>query len=96
MPALQRQIFLANMILQFDNPLYPPQFGAPALLTTASVITDENGVAQGQPQMHPQAAISTDITDVVFDSIQSKMNLLGLRIERIAKSAPPEVVQEVK
>lgn len=93
---LKRQLYLESLTLQFDQPLFPAQYGAPVLLTTASIITDEKGIAQGNPSKHRQTAIASDITDLVFESIKVRLNQLGLHVERIPAEPSTETTQPVE
>lgn len=76
--------FIANMTLQFDNPVSSPQFGAPVLVTTISICTNEQGQQMYQPAYNVTPATPDDITDEVLQAIQVKLSSLGLTVSRNA------------
>lgn len=46
---MTRQSFIVNATVQFDNPIQSAQYGAPVLLTSASIVTNSEGIAMYQP-----------------------------------------------
>lgn len=73
---------LMNLIVQFDNPIQPPQWGAPVLATNATMIADAEGRSVYQPQVSNSVLLAADITDELLAALQAKFAELGLTISR--------------
>lgn len=80
---MQRNTFLVNATIQFENPVQPPQWGAHVLLTSVAVVTNADGVQVYQPTYSQQPATPSDVTDELLAALQSRMAVLGLKVSRI-------------
>ena len=74
----------ASVTIQFDNPIQPPAFGAPCMLTQISVATNADGVAVSQPAHHQFPMVPDDITDELIAALDSRLKSIGLTVSRIA------------
>lgn len=74
---------LINLVIQCDNPLQQPQYGAPVLMTTATVITDAVGQPMYQPAFMNMPASEQDISDEVLNLLKEKLAVIGLSVDRI-------------
>ena len=79
---MTRQSFIVNATIQFDNPIQSAQYGAPVLLTSASIVTNSDGIAMYQPAYTTVPASSEDITDEMLEAIQTKFAAIGLTVNR--------------
>lgn len=79
---MKRNSYLVNATVQFENPIQPPQWGAPVFLTSVSVVTNTEGASVYQPAYTQQPATADDITDEVLAALQNRMAALGLVVER--------------
>lgn len=79
---MQRQNILVNMTVQFQNPVQPPQWNAPVLLTQAALVVDSNGNSVYQPAFSQMPAAPTDITDEILVQLQAALEAIGLKVER--------------
>ena len=79
---MPRQTLLTAVVLQFDNPVQPPQWGAPALMSTVSIIADDAGTALYQPTHLSQPAVSEDFTPEILETINLQLSKLGLELTR--------------
>lgn len=79
---MQRQTFITALTVQFDNPVTALQYGAPALLTSVSVVlgVDEKPVYSPAYTVVPAAA--TDITEEMLAVLSAKLATLGLKVSR--------------
>ena len=80
---MPRQTIIANLTIQFDNPIQPPQWGAPVLITHIGVVVDEAGNALYQPAYQPMPAVAEDITDEVLTALKKQLAAVGLSVARI-------------
>lgn len=79
---MQRNVYLVNATIQFENPLQPPQWGAPVFLSSVSVVTNEDGTQVYQPSYIQQPATPADITEEVLKAMQARLAVLGLTLTR--------------
>lgn len=87
---MQRQNIMISLNIQFPNPIQPPQWEAPVLITQASVVVGEDGNAVYQPAFTQVPAAKSDITDDVLAQMQVLMAALGLSVSRLeAPAATP-------
>lgn len=77
---MTRALVPINVVFQIDNPVQPPAYGAPVLLTYVSVVLDNGGKAIYQPAPVQVPASSEDFTDDVLASLNSKLFSLGLKV----------------
>ena len=88
---MRRQNIVVNLTIQFNNPVQPPQWGAPVLLTQAALVVDAEGNALYQPAYHSQPAAAEDITDELFAVLQQQLAAVGLAVSRMPPSVPAPV-----
>lgn len=82
---MKRNSYLINATIQFENPVQPPQWGAHVVLTSASVVTSDEGAQIYQPSYTQQPATPEDITDEMLAALQNRLSVLGLAVSRISK-----------
>lgn len=80
---MRRQNVLMNLTIQFNNPVQPPQWGAPVLITQATLVLDAQGSALYQPAYHSQPAAAEDITDELLVALQEQLAAVGLAVSRL-------------
>lgn len=80
---MRRQNVLMNLTIQFNNPVQPPQWGAPVLITQATLVVDAQGNALYQPAYHSQPAAAEDITDELLVALQEQLAAVGLSVARL-------------
>lgn len=85
---MRRQNIVVNLTIQFNNPVQPPQWGAPVLLTQVALVVDEGGNALYQPAYHSQPAAAENITDELFAALQQQLAAVGLAVSRMPPSVP--------
>ena len=85
---MRRQNIVVNLTIQFNNPVQPPQWGAPVLLTQVALVVDAEGNALYQPAYHSQPAAAEDITDDLFAALQQQMAAVGLAVSRMPPAVP--------
>ena len=83
---MPRQTYIVNLTLQFDNPIQPPQYGAPVMLTSASIVTNAGGTALYQPAYTTVPASPEDVTDEMLAAIASRLAALGLSVARLPEA----------
>ncbi len=79
---MQRNVYLVNATIQFENPIQPPQWGAPVFLSSVSVVTNDDGTQVYQPSYIQQPATPADITEEVLKALQARFAVLGLTLTR--------------
>lgn len=85
---MRRQNIVVNLTIQFNNPVQPPQWGAPVLLTQVALVVDAEGNALYQPAYHSQPAAAEDITDELFAALQQQLAAVGLAVSRMPPAEP--------
>ncbi len=85
---MPRQTLISTLAFQFPNPVQPPQWGAPVIVTHIGIVTDETGAAIYQPSFQQMPAVAEDITDEVLTALQQSCAAVGLVIDRKPASAP--------
>lgn len=85
---MRRENILVNLTVQFANPVQPPQWGAPVLLTQVGLVVDVNGNALYQPAYSQMPAAASDITDEMLAEMQKQLVAVGLTVTRLP--AEPE------
>lgn len=88
---MRRQNIIVQLAIQFPNPVQPPQWGAPVLLTQVALVVDAQGAAMYQPAYHSQPAAAEDITDELLVAMQEQLAAVGLAVSRLP-AAGAEVV----
>lgn len=79
---MKRAIVPINIVIQLDNPVQQPAYGAPVLMTAANMLVDEAGASVYQPAHTQMPAAPEDFGDDMLQAINHKLRPLGLRIER--------------
>lgn len=79
---MPRNTYIANATIQFDNPIQSPQWGAPVLLTSICVITNDEGLPLYQPNHRVEPATAEDVTDELLAALNVKLGALGLEVAR--------------
>ena len=79
---MPRQTLISTLTFQFPNPVQPPQWGAPVIVTHIGIVTDEAGAAIYQPSFQQMPAVAEDITDEVLAALQQACAAVGLVIDR--------------
>lgn len=77
-----RNTFHTQLTIQLDNPVQPMQWGAPVLITSVVVVTNDAGQSIYQPTHHVQPAVDEDITDELLAALQAKLGAIGLDVTR--------------
>lgn len=80
---MQRQNILVSLTVQFANPVQPPQWGAPVLLTQVGLVVDDKGNAVYQPAYSQMPAAPSDITDELLAQLQVQLAAVGLTVARL-------------
>ena len=80
---MQRQNILVNLTVQFPNPVQQPQWGAPVLLTQVGLVVDDKGTPLYQPAFSQMPAAPTDITEEILVELQTALEAIGLKVERV-------------
>ena len=77
---MPRAIVPLNVIIQIDNSIQQPVFGAPVLISNLSVVIDDEGKPLYQPAHLQMPASSDDFTDDMLQALNNKLSQLGLRL----------------
>ena len=73
-----------SVSIQFDNPVQPPAYGAAAIMTQVTLVTNDAGQAQTQPAHSQYPMVAEDVTDELLDAMNAKLLTLGLEVARRA------------
>lgn len=84
---MQRQTIIISLTVQFQNPVQPPQWDAPVMLTQASLVVDAGGQPVYPPAFSQVPAASSDITDDMLAHLQVQLAAVGLTVARTADGA---------
>lgn len=79
---MKRAVIPINIVIQIDNQMQPPAYGAPVLMTSITTVVDASGATMYQPAHTQLPATPEDFTDDMLQAINNKLRPLGLRIER--------------
>ena len=85
---MPRQTLVSTLAFQFPNPVQPPQWGAPVIVTHIGIVTDDTGAAIYQPSFQQMPAVAEDITDELLAALQRSCATLGLVIDRLPAAEP--------
>ena len=77
---MPRAIVPLNVIIQIDNSIQQPVFGAPVLISNLSVVIDDEGKPLYQPAHLQMPASPDDFTDDMLQALNNKLSQLGLRL----------------
>ena len=77
---MPRAIVPLNVIIQIDNNIQQPVFGAPVLISNLSVVIDDEGKPLYQPAHLQMPASPDDFTDDMLQALNNKLSQLGLRL----------------
>ncbi len=86
---MNREKFITQLVVQFANPVQPPQYDAPVLITSASMVVAANGANAYPPVYQMEPAISTDITDELLSVLNERMSAIGLQVIRGPEAPQP-------
>ena len=82
---MPRAIVPLNVIIQIDNNIQQPVFGAPVLISNLSVVIDDEGKPLYQPAHLQMPASPDDFTDDMLQALNNKLSQLGLRLVKDEK-----------
>lgn len=72
-----------QVIIQLDNQVQPPQWGAPVIISGANVVTDQTGQLLYQPA-HMQRPMGADeFTPETLSALNAQLGKLGLEIRKV-------------
>lgn len=80
---MPRALVPLNVVIQLDNSIQAPVFGAPVLISNLSVVVDEAGKPLYQPAHLQMPASSGDFTEDMLQALNNKLALLGLKLSKV-------------
>lgn len=80
---MTRALVPLNVIIQIDNSMQAPAFGAPVLISNLSVVVDAEGKPLYQPAHLQMPASADDFTEDFLQALNNKLGLLGLKLSKV-------------
>lgn len=79
---MHHKTFITSLVIQFKNPVQPPQYGAPVLISHVGVVVDGNGMNMYQPAYSILPAAPSDISEELLEQIGIQLAAVGLVASR--------------
>lgn len=87
---MARQTVIANVVIQLENSLQPPQFGAAMLFSQFSVLVGADGKPVTTPAYSPMPVDVDDINDDILNALNEQLSRVGLFLGRLEKASPAQ------
>lgn len=72
-----------QLVVQLDNNIQPPQWGAPVILGGVTLILDQAGNTMYQPAYVQRPVSAADITPDILQATNNQLAAIGLKLERV-------------
>lgn len=79
---MNRTTIVTQLVVQIDNEVQPPQYGAPVLMGTVTLVTTPGGQQAYQPAYRVEPAVPEDVSDDLLAVLNVKLGALGLEVTR--------------
>lgn len=80
---MSRNVYIpTQVIIQLENQIQPPQWGAPLLIAGANVVTNDQGQLIYQPAFTQRPVAEEEFTEEMIQTLNMQLNKLGLVIQK--------------
>lgn len=84
---MARQTVIANVVIQLENSLQPPQFGAALVLSQFTMLVGADGKPTTTPAFSPIPVDADDMTDDLVAAMNEQLGRVGLFIGRLGTAS---------
>jgi len=84
---MARQTVIANVVIQLENSLQPPQFGAALIFSQFTTLIGADGKPITTPAFSPIPVDADDMTDDLVAAMNEQLARVGLFIGRLGTAS---------